>query len=119
LKHFGSHQDNMADDTIDEIIPWHFFNAKTLEDAEELSKIKDQKDLERRLSARKGWLTKALERVKADRDWNFQFKLTGKEPYARFNETKTFLEVRMAMLVNTYRRLFQVITGGPTNLRLI
>ena len=50
----------MADDTLEEIIPWHFYTSKTIEDAELLAnKVNDQNDLDRRITARKGGITKA------------------------------------------------------------
>ena len=98
----------MADDRLDEIIPWHFYNAKIIEDGELLSKVKDLNDIERRITARKGWMTRALERVKADKVWSEEFKLTGSGPFARFKKTKAVLEERMAMIVNVYRRVLQI-----------
>ena len=70
----------MADDNIEELIPWHFFTKKTVEDAELLAKINDQNDLERKITARKGWITKALHRVEADKVWFDKTKLKGKQP---------------------------------------
>ena len=99
----------MADDTLEELIPWNFYTTKTVADCQLLAKVNDQNDLERRITARKGWITKALNRVQADKEWFERTKLTGKQPYARFLETRTWLDERMAMVVNAYRRILQVI----------
>ena len=70
----------MADDNLEELIPWSFYTSKTVADAELLAKINDQNDLERRITARKGWITKALHRVEADKVWFDKTKLKGKQP---------------------------------------
>jgi len=99
----------MADDLTEEIIPWHFYSTRVNTDADLLKQVNDQRDLERRITARKGWITKALDRVKADKAYHEQFKLKGKEQHARYIDTKNYLEERMAMVVNAFRRILQVV----------
>ena len=99
----------MTDDFANNVIPWHFYNTKTLEDAQSLSTVKDQAELERKITARRGWVTKGLNRIELDKKYHEQFKIQGKESQSRFTESKTFLEVRMAMLVNAFRRIITII----------
>ena len=99
----------MTDEYADELIPWHFYNAKTLEDANVLRQVSDLNDLQRRATARKGFVTRALNRISGDKAYHDKFKLKGKQSHARYDESRMFLEVRMAMIVNVYRRIYQVV----------
>ena len=69
----------MTDDFANNVIPWHFYNTKTLEDAQSLSTVKDQAELERKITARRGWVTKGLNRIELDKKYHEQFKIQGKE----------------------------------------
>ena len=99
----------MADDYAEEIIPWPYSSAKLRADAELLREVTEQKDLDRRITARKGWVTRAIDRVKSDQTYDLTFNLKGKEAYERYNDSKNYLEERMGMLVNAFRRMLQVI----------
>ena len=98
----------MADDQFYEVIPWQFCNTKIVEDADLLKQVKELNDIERRITARKGWLTRSMERIQDDKEWNEKFHLTSKEAFARFTDSKAFMEERMAMLVNAFRRAIQI-----------
>ena len=97
------------DEYADQLIPWHYYNQKTLEDAKILDQVTDLNDLQRRATARKGFVTRALNRISGDKTYHDKFKLKGKISYARYEESRNFLEVRMAMVVNVYRRIYQVV----------
>ena len=99
----------MADDYAEELIPWHYSSAKLRADAELLREVKEQKDMDRRITARKGWVTRALDKIQLDQEYDSKFQLKGKEVYERYNDSKTYLEERMGMLVNAYRRQLQII----------
>jgi len=77
----------MADDNLEELIPWSFYTSKTVADAELLAKINDQNDLERRITARKGWITKALHRVEADKIWFEKTKLTAIPDFSEMDDS--------------------------------
>ena len=99
----------MTDNTAEEQIPWHFYNTKSLEDAQELSKVTDLNDLQRRAVSRKGFVTRAINRIENDKNYFEAIKVQGKQSHARFEESRNFLEVRMVMVVNVYQRILLVV----------
>ena len=99
----------MTDNNADELIPWHYYSTKTLEDAKVLNKVTDLPDLQRRATSRRGGVTKALNRINRDKEYYDKFNLRGKQSHSRYEDTKAFLDERMGMVVNIYRRILQVI----------
>ena len=99
----------MTDNTAEEQIPWHFFNTKTLRDGEELAKVGDLTDLQARAISRRGYVTRALKRIQSDKEYFEKIRVQGKQSHARYEESRSFLELRMAMVVNVYRRILQIV----------
>ena len=97
-----------TDKDFKEIIPWEYTSSKLDKDEEELLKNREEAKLSLSISARKGWFTQALNRVKKDDEFNRKFNLKGTQTHNRYKDTLHFLEERMGMLVNAYRRYLQL-----------
>ena len=97
-------------DKFYEIIPWKYSSTKIDNDALELLKLKveDETTLSHRISARKGWFSRAMERIAKDEEYHKKFGITGKQSHNRYKETLQFLEERFSMLTNGYRRYLQL-----------
>ena len=101
-----------VDPTFYELIPWDYSSTKICDDAAKVSQITDTNKLALSVTARKGWLTRALKRVKADEEYNRLFNIKGKQTHNRYKDTLQNLEERMAMLINAFRRQMQLDKDG-------
>ena len=94
--------------TFAEIIPWDYSSSKIDTDATYLCTITEEAKLGFSITSRKSWLTQAVNRVTKDETFAKTFKLKGTQTQNRYKDTLHFLEERMAMLVNAYRRRLQL-----------
>ena len=97
-----------TDKDFTDIIPWEYTSTKLDKDVETISKIKEEGKISFCISSRKGWLTQAFNRVKNDDEFNKKFNLKGTQTHNRYKDTLHFLEERMGMIVNIYRRYLQL-----------
>ena len=102
-----------TDQGFDEVIPWHFSSTHTEKDKQNLLLMEDKKRITFSINTRRGWLTKAGQRVLKDDGYDKSFKLKGKQTFNRYKDTLNNLEERMAVLVNGYRRYLQLFPLCP------
>ena len=91
-----------------DIIPWKYSSTKIDKDVDYICSINEETKLGFCISSRKAWLTQAFNRVTKDEIYSKAFKIKGTQSHNRYKDTLQFLEERMGMLVNAYRRHLQL-----------
>ena len=92
-------------DSPDELLPWSYSNPKLDEDAQKLETYDDPTTISKCITGRKSWFTKAVNMVTNDKKYASSTNVQGKQSLDRYEKTLDFLENRMGMLVNAYRRI--------------
>ena len=91
-----------------DIIPWEYSSNSIDDDAKYIQTITEEPKLSLCLSSRKGWLSRALNRVTNDKEYDTKFNIRRRQTHNRYKETLHFLEERFGKLVNGYRRYLQL-----------